>query len=174
MLSEDAGPAYIFRLMLLRIGFTGPHGLPCAGELLPRLSTLAAPERGGISLLHFPWGRPRLPLAVILALRSSDFPRSRSPAPAAVSPARTIILSQFTRAVNTRGARSYMPGGSSCKEQTSNKAQASKATSFRPKTRIFVCATREYAAQKAPCLGTDAILPERTGPSGKNLCVFLL
>ena len=28
---------------------------------------------GGISLLHFPWGRPRLPLAVILALGARTF-----------------------------------------------------------------------------------------------------
>ena len=73
MLLEDAGPAYIFRLMLLRIGFTGPRSLLRAGELLPRLSTLTASARGGISLLHSPWGRPRLPLAVILALGARTF-----------------------------------------------------------------------------------------------------
>lgn len=44
------------------------------GALLPHLSTLTC-NAGGISLLHFPWGRPRRPLAVILALWSPDFPR---------------------------------------------------------------------------------------------------
>ena len=39
--------------VLLRIGFAGPQSLPCAGELLPRLSTLTGIS-GGISLLHFP------------------------------------------------------------------------------------------------------------------------
>ncbi len=39
--------------VLLRIEFTGPAGLPAAGELLPRLSTLTARMRGGISLLHY-------------------------------------------------------------------------------------------------------------------------
>ncbi len=35
------------------------------------------PEKsGGISLLHYPWGRPRRRLAVILALGSSDFPQT--------------------------------------------------------------------------------------------------
>ena len=71
---------------LLRIGFAGPHSLLCAGELLPRLSTLtaeAAPKGalngiipklcGGISLLHFPWGHPRRPLAVILPCEARTF-----------------------------------------------------------------------------------------------------
>ena len=40
--------------VLLRIGFAEPHSLPCAGELLPRLSTLTGEIPGGISLLHFP------------------------------------------------------------------------------------------------------------------------
>ena len=68
------GNAKCSSTVLLRIGFTGPRGLPRAGELLPRLSTLTG-QAGGISLLHYPWGRPRRPLAVILALRSSDFPQ---------------------------------------------------------------------------------------------------
>jgi len=37
---RHAGQAYRLLLVLLRIGFTGPRGLPRAGELLPRLSTL--------------------------------------------------------------------------------------------------------------------------------------
>ena len=48
-----------------------------AGELLPRLFTLAL--AGGCFLLHFPWGHPRQPLAVILALRSPDFPHALPP-----------------------------------------------------------------------------------------------
>ena len=46
----------------------------------------AQPLRGGISLLHFSWGRPRRVLPVILALRSPDFPHLRAfrPASAAV------------------------------------------------------------------------------------------
>ena len=35
---------------LLRIGFAGPHGLPCAGELLPRLSTLTGQGRRYLSV----------------------------------------------------------------------------------------------------------------------------
>ena len=30
---------------------------------------------GGFFLLHFPWGHPRLPLAVAMPLRSPDFPQ---------------------------------------------------------------------------------------------------
>ena len=45
------------------------------GELLPRLFTLTL--AGGCFLLHFPWGHPRQPLAVILALWSPDFPHAR-------------------------------------------------------------------------------------------------
>ena len=43
-------------------------------------------NRGGISLLHFSWGRPRRVLPVILALRSPDFPHGWAfrPARAAV------------------------------------------------------------------------------------------
>ena len=37
------------RWVLLRIGFTWPHGLPHAGELLPRLSTLTA-KNAAVSL----------------------------------------------------------------------------------------------------------------------------
>ena len=50
-----------------------------------RVSADAA-RLGGISLLHFSWGRPRRVLPVILALRSPDFPHRRAfrPARAAV------------------------------------------------------------------------------------------
>ena len=71
------GPPYRFLLVLLRIGFTGPHSLLHAGELLPRRSTLTWEDPGGIFLLHFPEGYPCRPLAVILPLWSSDFPQTR-------------------------------------------------------------------------------------------------
>ena len=68
-----AAPASLFGL--------APDGVytdaPCCqrtGELLPRLFTLTL--AGGCFLLHFPWGHPRQPLAVILALRSPDFPHA--------------------------------------------------------------------------------------------------
>ena len=63
--------------VLLLVGFTEPHSRPCAGELLPRLSILAAQLGGGLFLLHFPWGRPRLLLAVTIPLWSPDFPHPR-------------------------------------------------------------------------------------------------
>ena len=68
--------AYCPSAVLLRIGFAEPCSSPHAGELLPRLSTLTHQKVCGISLLHFPWGRPRRPLAVIPALWSSDFPQT--------------------------------------------------------------------------------------------------
>ena len=58
--------------VLLQMGFTKPAGLPTAGALLPHLSTLTC-NAGGISLLHFPWGRPRRPLAVILLCEARTF-----------------------------------------------------------------------------------------------------
>ena len=58
--------------VLLRIGFAQPHSLLCAGGLLPRLSILAA-VCGGNFLLHFPWGRPRRPLAAILPCGARTF-----------------------------------------------------------------------------------------------------
>lgn len=41
------------RAVLLRIGFTRPQSLQCAGELLPRLFILTV-KNGGNFLLHFP------------------------------------------------------------------------------------------------------------------------
>ena len=60
--------------VLLQIGFTRLICLHITGELLPHLSILTV-KYGGYFLLHYPWGRPRRPLAVIIALWSSDFPR---------------------------------------------------------------------------------------------------
>ena len=58
-------------------------GLPCRlrcrtrGALLPHRFTLAfagCPARAVCSLWHFPWGRPRRPLAVTVFRWSPDFP----------------------------------------------------------------------------------------------------
>ena len=54
-------------------------GLPCdrchhrPGELLPRRFTLTAWKRGGLSLLHFPRGRPHQPLAGTLPCEARTF-----------------------------------------------------------------------------------------------------
>jgi len=43
---------------------------------LPHRFTLAAAEAGAVSSLwHFPWGRPRRPLAGTVSPWSPDFPR---------------------------------------------------------------------------------------------------
>ena len=85
---KHAGPAYRFLSMLLRIGFTGPCGLPHAGELLPRLSTLTARWRSVCAQTL------RRYLSVALSLRSPSAAVSRYPAlwssdfPQTVCPAR--------------------------------------------------------------------------------------
>lgn len=58
----------VFCAVLHRVGFTWPHGLPCAGELLPRLSILTA----GKSRRRY--------LSVALALKSPSAAVSRCPA----------------------------------------------------------------------------------------------
>lgn len=59
---------------------------------------------GGISLLHFSWGRPRRVLPVILALWSPDFPHPRAfrPAGAAVQLACPTILRYLCRIVKSK------------------------------------------------------------------------
>ena len=52
------GPSQALFRFLLRAGFTSRTSRQAAGELLPHLSTLTR-QACGISLLHFPWGRPR-------------------------------------------------------------------------------------------------------------------
>ena len=52
------GPSQALFRFLLRAGFTSRTSCQAAGELLPHLSTLTR-QACGISLLHFPWGRPR-------------------------------------------------------------------------------------------------------------------
>ena len=68
---------FVFYAVLHRVGFTWPHGLPCDGELLPRLSILTVYEDGGISLLHLPWSRLRRPLAAALLYGARTFLRRR-------------------------------------------------------------------------------------------------
>lgn len=87
------GPSQSLFRFLLRAGFTSRTSRQAAGELLPHLSTLTR-QACGISLLHFPWGRPRRPLAVILALWSSDFPRMR---PFGVHPQLSGLLAKFVK-----------------------------------------------------------------------------
>ena len=55
-----------------------------------------AARLGGISLLHFSWGRPRRVLPVIPALWSPDFPHERAfrPARAAVQPACPTMIQE--------------------------------------------------------------------------------
>ena len=83
--------------VLLRIGFTGRKRLRCAGELLPRLSTLTRVSPGGISLLHFPLRSPSAAVSRYPALRSPDFPHISLCVIA--HPARTDIISFFLRNV---------------------------------------------------------------------------
>ncbi len=73
-------------------------GLPCRpchqgrGALLPHHFTLTLDPTvshggpGGMFLWHFPWGRPRRPLAGTVFPWSPDFPPPRSPAAAAARP----------------------------------------------------------------------------------------
>ena len=59
--------------------------------------------QGGISLLHFSWGRPRRVLPVILALRSPDFPHRRAfrPARAAVQLTCLTMIPEFSGIVKS-------------------------------------------------------------------------
>ena len=74
--------------VLLRIGFTGHKRLRCAGELLPRLSTLTRKNSGGISLLHFPLRSPSAAVSRYPALWSPDFPHQAFASGATVRPTR--------------------------------------------------------------------------------------
>ena len=53
---------------------------------LPRI------KRGGLSLLHFSWGRPRRVLPVILALRSPDFPHLQAFRPISAAVQLTCVV----------------------------------------------------------------------------------
>ena len=92
-LLETAGPTYMF------LHDVAPNRVYMAAQSPARRCALTAPfhpylHAGGISLLHFPWGRPRRPLAVILALWSSDFPQMR---PFGVHPQLSGLLAKFVK-----------------------------------------------------------------------------
>ena len=77
--------------MLLRIGFTGPHGLPCAGELLPRLSTLTCRSRRYISVA-LSLRSPSAAVSRYPALRSPDFPHACRNMPAIAQSAHQLYI----------------------------------------------------------------------------------
>ena len=66
------GPSQSLFRFLLRAGFTSRTSRQAAGELLPHLSTLTR-QACGISLLHFPWGRPRRTLSGTLPCGARTF-----------------------------------------------------------------------------------------------------
>ncbi len=76
------GPSQTLFRFLLRVGFTSRTSRQAAGELLPHLSTLTRLAACGISLLHFPWGRPRrvLPGTLPYAARTFLTPLRRAAA----------------------------------------------------------------------------------------------
>ena len=61
---------------LLRIGFAGPHGLPCAGELLPRLSTLTVKKSRRYLSVALSLRSPSAAVSRYPALWSPDFPQN--------------------------------------------------------------------------------------------------
>ena len=67
------GPSQTLFRFLLRVGFTSRTSRQAAGELLPHLSTLTRLAACGISLLHFPWGRPRRVLPGTLPYAARTF-----------------------------------------------------------------------------------------------------
>ena len=70
---ERRADTFAFCTVLLRIGFTGFLRYRRKRWALTSPFHPYRKKCGGISLLHFPWGRPRLPLAVILALGARTF-----------------------------------------------------------------------------------------------------
>ena len=88
-----AGQAYSPSTVLLRIGLTGPQTLACAGELLPRLSTLTEKNRRYISVA-LSLGSPPAAVSRYSALRSSDFPRVQpfGSAPATAQSAQSVVI----------------------------------------------------------------------------------
>ena len=76
-----SGRVYIAAKSPLRWWALTPPFHPCS----------ALTGRGGLFLLHWPWGRPRLPLAAALPLKSPDFPQVALP-PSRRRPARSVRL----------------------------------------------------------------------------------
>ena len=60
-----------------------PWGAVSSYLAFPPLPLRREAGKGGISLLHYSWGRPRRTLSVILALCSPDFPHAESTRPSA-------------------------------------------------------------------------------------------
>ena len=61
---------------LLLVGFTEPRKSPSALVRSYRtFPPFPAQNAGSLFLLHYPWGHPRLPLAVTIPLWSPDFPQ---------------------------------------------------------------------------------------------------
>ena len=82
---------------LLLVGFTEPRKSPSA--LVRSYRTFPPfPVRGtgSLFLLHYPWGHPRLPLAVTIPLWSPDFPQSaEAPRRRMFCSFRQIIIPRF-------------------------------------------------------------------------------
>ena len=112
-----AGPAYRPLSMFLRLGFAGPCGLPHAGELLPRLSTLTAKAAQDSRTQK---GKPpqalRRYLSVALSLRSPSAAVSRYPAlwssdfPQAVSRPRLPVLLAWNLFILPASTQKVKPG----------------------------------------------------------------
>ena len=98
------GPSQTLFRFLLRVGFTSRTSRQAAGELLPHLSTLTRLAACGISLLHFPWGRPRrvLPGTLPYAARTFLTPFGARP-PGSLTNER--IISLIHSVVNERKSR---------------------------------------------------------------------
>ena len=60
-----------------------PWGAVSSYLAFPPLPLRHEAGKGGISLLHYSWGRPRRTLSVILALCSPDFPHAKGTRPSA-------------------------------------------------------------------------------------------
>ena len=77
---------------LLPVGFTEPSKSPRTLVRSYRTFPPSPPseEGGGLFLLHYPWGHPRLPLAVTVPLWSPDFPQDAQSA----SPSYVLVAEQ--------------------------------------------------------------------------------
>ena len=85
-------------------------GHPGCGELLPRHFTLTPRERGAVYfLLHFPWGRPRSPLATTLPCGARTFLRTALSSRRPFCLLRQVsIVAYFDRSVKPRRSRKFL------------------------------------------------------------------
>ena len=115
------GPSQSLFRFLLRAGFTSRTSRQAAGELLPHLSTLTR-QACGISLLHFPWGRPRraLPGALPCGARTFLTPFGARPPGSLTNgryytinavPCQFFTAKQILHKTRARNARPYGHGG---------------------------------------------------------------